>query len=76
MQIAWLTNMIFNDIVPSNEIFDKSLRIAMEDEMAIPQRICSIKNTSIWGAILFTVGTLTLWIVHKVTNYKLNDIKG
>jgi hypothetical protein len=65
--------MIFNDMVPSNEIFDKSLRMAIEDEIAIPQRICSIKNTSICGAILFTFGTLTLWVVHKVTNYKLND---
>jgi hypothetical protein len=47
-------------MVPSNEIFDKSLRIAMEDDMAIPQRICSIRNTSIWGSILFTGETLTL----------------
>lgn len=66
--------MIFNEMVPSNEIFDKSLRIAMEDDMAIPQRICSIKNTSICGAILFTFGALTFWIDHKVTNYKLNGI--
>ena len=65
--------MIFNDVVPSNEILDKSLRIAIEDEIAIPQRICSIKNTSICGAILFTNERLTIINPNEVTTYKRNE---
>jgi hypothetical protein len=38
--------MIFKDVSPSNVIFESNLRMAIEDEMAIPQRICSMKNTS------------------------------
>ena len=67
--MAWFINIIFKDMVPSKDILERSLSIAIEDDIAIPYKICSIKNTSNCGAILFT---FRLCVVGKVTN-KLDD---
>ena len=47
------TNIIFKDVLPSNEILESNFRMAIEEEIAIPHRICSMKNTRSCGAILF-----------------------
>jgi hypothetical protein len=68
--MAWFIKIILKDVTPSNVILESNLRIAIDDDMAIPYRICSIKNTSICGAILFT-GKLN--VIYKVTNNKLDE---
>ena len=72
MQITWFTKIILNDVVPSKEIFESSFRIAIEDDIAIPHRICSMKNTSSCGAILFKKIIFLLLVMAKVTINKQN----
>ena len=42
-------------LVPSKVILESSFRIAIEDDIAIPQRICSTMKTRNFGAIFFNL---------------------